>query len=75
MKTAAPKSPWYAVGDPWTLIQNGWEPDQNIYFETIFTQSNGYFGIRGYPEEVTPDLKSIGKAISPGFSPKSTRRP
>ncbi len=58
MKKSLPEIPWYAAGDPWELVQNGWEPEKNIYFETILTQSNGYFGIRGYPEEVNPDLKS-----------------
>jgi alpha,alpha-trehalose phosphorylase len=58
MKQAPSESPWYAAGDPWELIQNGWEPEKNIYFETIFTQSNGYLGVRGYPEETTPGLKS-----------------
>ncbi len=58
MKTVAPESPWYTAGNPWELVQNGWDAEKNIYFETIFTQSNGYFGVRGYPEEITPDLKS-----------------
>ena len=58
MKTAALESPWYTAGNPWELVQNGWDAEKNIYFETIFTQSNGYFGVRGYPEEITPDLKS-----------------
>jgi trehalose/maltose hydrolase-like predicted phosphorylase len=43
--------PWYAVGDPWVLTQTQWEPEKNIYYETIFTQSNGYMGVRGYLEE------------------------
>ena len=50
------KFPWYAKGDGWTLTQESWDPTRNIYFETIFTQSNGYFGIRGYHEEATPEL-------------------
>jgi alpha,alpha-trehalose phosphorylase len=58
MKKSLPEIPWYAAGDAWELVQNGWEPEKNIYFETILTQSNGYLGVRGYPEEVTPDLKS-----------------
>ena len=58
MKSPLPESPWYAVGDPWQLVQDGWDAEKNIYFETIFTQSNGYVGVRGYPEETTPSLKS-----------------
>ncbi len=51
MKSAKNNQPWYTQGDPWVLTQDGWNPDRNIYYETIFTQSNGYMGIRGYTEE------------------------
>lgn len=51
MKADANRDPWYAEGDPWTLTQTEWDPERNIYFETIFSQSNGYLGIRGYTEE------------------------
>lgn len=40
------------------MIQEGWDPTRSIYFETIFTQSNGYFGVRGYHEEATPGLST-----------------
>lgn len=43
--------PWYAAGDPWVLARSGWVPEKGLYLETIFTQSNGYMGIRGYREE------------------------
>ena len=52
MKNEADNEAWYASGDPWVLTQSGWEPEKGFYFETIFTQSNGYMGIRGYREEV-----------------------
>lgn len=45
------KPPWYAEGDPWVLSRNEWNPEKTIYFESIFSQSNGYMGIRGYHEE------------------------
>ena len=51
MKIMQNNEPWYAAGDPWVLTQTGWTPEKNFYFETIFTQSNGYMGIRGYTEE------------------------
>ena len=56
MKT--PAGPWYAQGDGWLLTQEGWDPSRSIYFETIFTQSNGYFGVRAYHEEINPDFPS-----------------
>ena len=52
MKQEAGIEAWYASGDPWVLAQTGWEPEKSSYYETIFTQSNGYMGIRGYREEV-----------------------
>jgi trehalose/maltose hydrolase-like predicted phosphorylase len=51
MKTTPSTEPWYAQGDPWVLSQNEWTSDDTIYRETIFTQSNGYMGVRGYTEE------------------------
>jgi alpha,alpha-trehalose phosphorylase len=51
--------PWYATGDPWLLTQSEWSAEKNVYFETIFTQSNGYMGVRGYTEEANPKLKSF----------------
>lgn len=42
---------WYMEGGPWQLVQTTHEPNRNIYFETILTQSNGYMGVRGYTEE------------------------
>jgi len=52
MKNETENQAWYAYGDPWVLTQTGWEPEKSFYYETIFTQSNGYMGIRGYREEV-----------------------
>jgi len=52
MKKEAKNEAWYAAGDPWVLTQTGWDAEKGHYYETIFTQSNGYMGIRGYREEV-----------------------
>ena len=41
---------------PWEIIESPWQPAHNIYFETIFNQGNGYFGVRGCLEEGFPDL-------------------
>ncbi len=58
MKKPTTEQTWYAAGDPWILTQTEWTPDDNIYRETIFTQSNGYMGIRGYEEEKNTGLES-----------------
>jgi trehalose/maltose hydrolase-like predicted phosphorylase len=59
-------SPWYAAGDPWFLTQSEWTPEKSIYFETIFTQSNGYMGVRGYTEEANTGLKSFREGYLAG---------
>ncbi len=57
-KNNQPEQPWYTDGDGWSLEQKEWDSAKNIYFETIFTQANGYFGFRGYTEESTPGTDS-----------------
>ncbi len=58
MKKTSSNEPWYAQGDPWVLTQNDWTPADNLYRETIFTQSNGYMGVRGYTEESNAGLET-----------------
>jgi len=66
LKTKLSDKLWYAVGDPWVLTQSGWSPAKNIYFETIFTQANGYMGIRGYTEEINDGLGSFREGYLAG---------
>lgn len=66
MKSRKSSRPWYATGDPWFLTQSEWAADRNIYFETIFTQSNGYMGVRGYTEEANAGLKSFREGYLAG---------
>lgn len=65
-KPAASARPWYAEGDPWTLTQDAWDPSKNIYFETIFTQSNGYLGIRGHTEETNSGVEACREGYLAG---------
>ena len=60
------EQPWYAEGDPWMLTQTAWAPETNIYYETIFTQSNGYLGVRGYTEETCEDLPTCREGYLAG---------
>ncbi|MCB1070072.1 MAG: glycoside hydrolase family 65 protein [Kiritimatiellae bacterium] len=62
-KTSTTASPWYVSGDPWVLTQDGWDAERSHYFETIFSQSNGYMGIRGYREE----FDTAGRSIREGY--------
>jgi alpha,alpha-trehalose phosphorylase len=66
MKSRTSNQPWYAAGDPWFLTQSEWAAEKNIYFETIFTQSNGYMGVRGYTEEANAGLKSFREGYLAG---------
>jgi alpha,alpha-trehalose phosphorylase len=66
MNTEQTIEPWYALGDPWVLNQTAWDDRQNTYFETIFTQSNGYLGVRGYTEEVNTGITSIREGYLAG---------
>ncbi len=63
MKQQSKNESWYASGDPWVLTQTEWDPEKSLYHETIFTQSNGYMGIRGYREEVD----TAGPSIREGY--------
>jgi len=66
MKTKLSDQPWYAKGDQWVLTPSEWVPAKNIYYETIFTQANGYMGIRAYTEEANDGLRSFREGYLAG---------
>jgi alpha,alpha-trehalose phosphorylase len=66
MKSKKSNQPWYAAGDPWFLTQSEWTTEKNLYYEAIFTQSNGYMGIRGYTEETNNGLRSFREGYLAG---------
>jgi len=41
----------YLSHPDWLIEENGYHPEQNLYYETIFTLANGYIGTRGSLEE------------------------
>lgn len=61
---------WYAEGDPWVLSVEGWEPENSIYYETIFSQANGYMGFRGYREESDQAASTIREGYLAGMFAK-----
>ncbi|NDV62793.1 glycoside hydrolase family 65 protein [Puniceicoccales bacterium CK1056] len=61
---------WYAQGDSWLLEQDRWDPERNIYFETIFSLANGYMGYRGYREELDNHFPSIREGYLAGMFAK-----
>ncbi len=44
--------------DEWNVIEKGFHPEFLAQLETVFTLSNGYFGIRGCPEEGGPSAEN-----------------
>jgi trehalose/maltose hydrolase-like predicted phosphorylase len=70
MKPETSHQPWYVDGDPWVLTQKSWDPDKSLYYETIFTQSNGYMGLRGYREEVDTAAPSLREGYLAGVFAK-----
>ncbi|MDF7824127.1 glycosyl hydrolase family 65 protein [Pontiellaceae bacterium B12227] len=61
---------WYASGDAWELTVDQWEPEKNVYFETIFSQANGYMGFRGYREECDNAAPSLREGYLAGLFSK-----
>lgn len=39
--------------DDWLILQDNYKPEENLKYESLFTLSNGYLGIRGSHEEGT----------------------
>ena len=39
--------------DDWLILEEAYEPEENLKFESLFALSNGYLGIRGSHEEGT----------------------
>ena len=45
----------------------GYRQEDNHYLETLFTQMNGYLGIRGYHEEGIPGIEGIPRTFADGI--------
>ena len=39
--------------DEWLILQDHYDPEENLKYESLFALSNGYLGIRGSYEEGT----------------------
>lgn len=47
----------YLSGDSWMILQDRYDPDENLKYESIFCLSNGYMGTRGaYGERVAKSI-------------------
>ena len=41
----------YFQGDPWTIVEKGFDPEYQRVSESVFSVANEYMGVRGYFEE------------------------
>ncbi len=47
-----PKTPMkYFQGDPWTIVEEGFDPARQRVSESVFSVANEFMGVRGYFEE------------------------
>jgi maltose phosphorylase len=47
-----PKTPLkYFTGDPWTIVEKGFDPAYQRISESVFSVANEFMGVRGYNEE------------------------
>ena len=47
-----PKTPLkYFTGDPWTIVEKGFDPAYQRISESVFSVANEFMGVRGYMEE------------------------
>ncbi|HPN84007.1 MAG TPA: hypothetical protein PK821_01600, partial [Victivallales bacterium] len=50
--------------DPWNIAESTYRPEDNVRYESIFSQGNGYMGGRGFTEEgYSGDFKNTLKCI------------
>ena len=59
--------PWYARGSEWMIRVENPDPADTLYYETIFSQANGYMGVRGYTEEPTQGFPSVREGYWAGI--------
>lgn len=65
---SAQLQPWIS-GDEWMILQDNYNPEENLTYESLFCLSNGYLGTRGAYEEGTS--KSIPCTYINGVFDKS----
>lgn len=49
----SPEMQKYLSGDEWLILQEEYEPEENLKYESLFCLANGYLGTRGCYEEGT----------------------
>lgn len=59
--------------DPWTVVQNAFDPERNRVFESLFSLGNGHFGGRGNHEEHYSGDTLRGNYLAGIYYPDPTR--
>jgi maltose phosphorylase len=63
----------YVKADPWNIIEEGFHPEQNRFYESIMSLGNGYMGMRGNFEESFSGDTLKGTYIAGVYYPDKTR--
>ncbi len=61
------------ANDPWNVVQDGFDPEQNRIFESLFSLGNGHFGGRGNHEERYSGDTLRGNYLAGVYYPDPTR--
>ena len=61
------------ANDPWTVVQDGFDPEQHRVFESLFSLGNGHFGGRGNHEEQYSGDTLRGNYLAGIYYPDPTR--
>jgi len=61
------------ASDPWTVVQEGLDPEQHRVFESLFSLGNGHFGGRGNHEEQYSGDTLRGNYLAGIYYPDPTR--
>ncbi len=59
--------------DPWRIVQNGFDPENNRIYESLFSLGNGHFGGRGNHEETYTGDSLPGNYLAGVYYPDPTR--
>jgi len=61
------------ANDPWTIVQDGFDPERNRIFESLFSLGNGHLGGRGNHEEQYSGDTLRGNYLAGIYYPDPTR--
>ena len=63
----------FIIHDDWKIIERGWEPENRLVSESIFSVGNGYMGVRGNFGEDFTGPRLSGSYLAGIYYPDKTR--